>query len=431
MEHAMVLRRVKELFPLLALPLIACSSGDDGDGPRTFSMEFCPGSGPAWVAQQDGSTGAWQRVTPTSADNWEFAFTSDRGGIARVYADGTGSVLEILLASTDELASVAEFRARWSNVCNGNRSDVEVTIAGVPADDIAIVTLGGETHYATEGPLLLTDVLNGTWPLVAVRANPSELDWIAERIILRRGISVPGTGVLSPPIDFDNAESFAAATANLTVTSLEPADGEATVETSFRSSGGTSSTLSVLRMSSASNTRAYGAIPAGDLDTGELQVFRIATNAAGGSQITYAHFGAVADRSVAIGPALATPTVGNAATTPNLRPRVQLPMQAEYDRSVWARFQQSAPHHVSIEATSAYLGNPSSWDITVPDFSEVDGWDANWGLDPAEQYSWSVFGFGGTWDWYDEPAAGTIGRVASIWQPQAVVQDGTAQPFLR
>jgi len=422
-----VSRRWTGPFPILALLLLACSSGDDDDAPRTISLEFCPGDAPTWMAQQDGSTGPWQRVPPSSATRWDFAFASDRGGIARVYAHGTGSLLEILLASTDELARVADFVASQSG-CNGSRSEVEATIAGVAEEQIAIVSLGGITAWATEGPLPLTDVLNGTWPLVAVRANWRESGWLAERIILRRGISVPGTGVLSPAIDFDNAESFAAATANLTVTSL---DGEADVTTSFRANDGTSSTLSTLRMSPASNAGTYGAIPVGNLDTGELQQFGIATYAASGVQITYAHFRAVADRSVDVGPALATPTIDHVATTPNLRPRVLLAMQAQYNRAVWARFQQSAPHHVSIEATSAYLGNPSSWVVEVPDFSGVDGWDVGWGLDPAQQYSWHVFGFGGTWDWYDEPVDGSIGQVASIRQPQSMAQDVASRPFSR
>jgi len=422
-----VSRRWTGPIPLVALLLIACSSGDDDEGPRTVRFEFCPGDAPTWMAQQDGRTGTWRRVTPTSATTWDFAFTSDRGGIARAYADDTRSSVWIFLGSTDELVRVAGFRG-WRD-CD-SRSEVNATVAGVPEEHVAIVNLGGRTLQASEGPLLITNVLDGTWPLVAVRANRVGFDDIAERIILRRGISVAGTTTLSPSIDFDNAESFAAATANLTVTSLDPADGEARVRTLLDTDDGGSATLSQVRMSSATNTKTYGAIPTGELGASDLQAFQV--QLFGPNRLTYVHFRTVADRSVAVGPVLPTPTIGNAATMPNLRPRVQLPVQPEYSRLVYATFyQRNASRFVEVQATSAYYGTPSSWDVVVPDFTGVDGWDVSWGLDPAHQYESRVVAYGGTRQYFDVPADGDIYRYADGPQPQPVAQDVAPQPFSR
>ena len=139
---------------------------------------------------------------------------------------------------------------------------------------------------------------------------------------------------------------------------------------------------------------------------------------------------AVADRSVAAGPPLATPTIDHVASYPNLRPRVLLEMQAQYNRSVYGAFRQSG-RLVAIEATSAYLGNPSSCVVVVPDFTGVDGWDKSWGLDPTEPYLWEVRGHGGTRDRYDEPFDGAIRRMASVSPWRSVAQDVASRPFSR
>jgi hypothetical protein len=254
---------------------------------------------------------------------------------------------------------------------------------------------------------------------------------IAERIILRRAVSVPGTGVVTPPIDFDDTESFAAATATLTVTGLTPADGKARVETFFH--GGTHATLSRLRMTFDSNTKVYGAIPTGQLDAGELQGVSVGVSGSSYRGVR-AYFREADDVSVAVGPELATPTISIAAAYPNLRPRVLLPRQAEYGWSLDARFEHPS-HSAILVATSTYLGHPAVWDIEVPDFSGVDGWEQDWGLPPPEtvgleQYRRMIIAQGSPW--FDEAADGSIFRVASLLQsPSMALLDAPPPRFRR
>jgi hypothetical protein len=55
----------------------------------------------------------------------------------------------------------------------------------------------------------------------------------------------------------------------------------------------------------------------------------------------------------------------------------------EYDNVVRISYIQDH-HFASVEVTSGYLGGtPATWELEMPDFSGVDGWDNSWGLDPA------------------------------------------------
>lgn len=90
--------------------------------------------------------------------------------------------------------------------------------------------------------------------------------------------------------------------------------------------------------------------------------------------------GAIANQTLALGPALSTPTVTSAATAPYVRLRTLLARQPEYNQIFSVNFQQSGStsRAVAIEATVAYVGS-GALDVTIPDLSAAS-YDSSYGL---------------------------------------------------
>ena len=376
---------------LLALSL-ALACGDDENGPGSFSLSYCSPGAPAWVAQQDGD-GAWQRVLPSSGNTYDFNFTTGRGGIAAVIG-GDPSSLWIQFATTGELASYAAYINRFGGCPS---KTVSGTVAGVPEPTVAVVSLGSAAAMVPTGETTfqLEFVPNGSLPLVATRRPDNTAPFVVDRIIMRSDVNVANGGSINPVLDFESAEAFGPATASATVTSLEPTD-QAVLWSGFVGTGSDHALFSFQNVTAAANQVEYAALPASRLAATEWQMLFLGVDGPStrGAQLFYRAL--VSHRSFGAGPLLATPTITPAATTPVLRPRVQLPRQAEYDRVLHASFWQAPSRSVGVWVTAAYLGNQSEWDITVPDLSGAAGWNNAWGLDPAQEFDTEVMGTGGT-----------------------------------
>jgi hypothetical protein len=53
------------------------------------------------------------------------------------------------------------------------------------------------------------------------------------------------------------------------------------------------------------------------------------------------------------------------------------------------QFQQISVTDVSVTVTAAYYTSSSTeWDLTLPDFTGVDGWQNAWGLQDGTQFTW-------------------------------------------
>ena len=90
-----------------------------------------------------------------------------------------------------------------------------------------------------------------------------------------------------------------------------------------------------------------------------------------------------------------TPTITQLTTSPYVRYRVQLASQSEYGASVFAAFDQSARSWFT-SMSAAYNGStPATWDLTLPDFSSVAGWNNLYGLQTGStNFNVSVNGAG-------------------------------------
>ncbi len=359
-----------------------------------ISLSYCASGAPIWLAVQDG-TGAWTRVTAGANNTYAFTLTAARAGIATVDTIGTGFELTVTYATTTEIAN---FGSSLNTDACGAKT-INGTFSGVSGTQFANVSLGTATTFALGLPntaFQLTGVPTGAQDLFAARLNSSPRR--VDKLILRRAIDIANNGTI-PVLDFNAAESFAPASANITVANLGADTASlATVYNGIRGSAfGFMHLIDNYR--NASGAVIYDAIPAARLNTGELQqIYAIATTANSESSDRFAgqYFQTPADITLTLGAALGTPTVTRASSTPYVRPRVQLAVQSDYNRILFLDFAQTALNRTgSVTATTGYTIG-AAWDITVPDLSGAAGWQNTWALQPGTAFDWSVGALGGS-----------------------------------
>ncbi len=385
---------------------------------ESASVEFCAAPPPIWVAQQDGS-GPWTLVVPNAGTStYEFTFTSGQGGIAVVHTENGFNELNVFYAIGAEFSGLGTV-----NLSSCGSRTVRGTVApNLAATELAFVTLGSSS--ATTGPALsgfpayvLNDVLQGSLDLVAA---VSDATFHTRKIILRRAVDI-ATGNTLAVLDFEAAEAFMPATANVTVTGL--GTDEATVYVTY--TGLSDSSFAVVSSNSSytssSGAAPYLAIPAANLNTGELQQLQaVALDASDytptADRESAVYFHDVADKTIALGPALSTPTVTEVVTAHNARPRVQLQGQTEYNRLLRANFAQNDVQRLaSILVTAGYFGGePATWDVTLPDLSATTGWNSAFGLQDGVAIDWGVNAQGGASRFLDgNPADGSAFQSAT------------------
>ena len=369
------------------------------------TFAFCADEAPIWLAVQDG-TGAWTRVNAAAANSYTFNLSADRGGVAYVTRTGAGgpTTLTVFYATAAELRGTA---GGTTNVaCTVGGKTVNGTATGLgPAESATIAFASASasvTAASAGGAFQLRNVPNGSYDLVAGRVattvTGSDFSSVLNRLIVRRGLNPADNSTLAA-LDFNAAESFAPATANLTVGNLG-AD-QAFTSVGLTTANGTTASFFSGAPSSAA-TRAYYGLPTAQLATGDLHsLTAFATSGGTGSSVRFAtlYSRTVTDRTVTLGAALNAPTTSTVASTPYLRLRAQLAAQSEYNRFGGVSFAQSQGtsivRSVSVYATGAVAGT-SGFDLTIPDLTAAAGWDNAWGLQAGTATEYSVFATGGT-----------------------------------
>ena len=412
-----------------------------GSGNTTW--EFCTaGQTPLWLAIQDGASGTWTRVTPTGT-KFQFNITQARGGVAfvtgesdaisasadRTLAQKLSSIMQQELRIRNRLtrgrfnASMSsalvdgfalsifygtqqELNASGTSQClPGTGKTVNGTVAGLGQTQSALISLGPVNTSATAAStsFQLTDVPDGALDLLATRLdiNLSTLSFAADKLILRRAQNFTNNATI-PVLDFGAAEAFDPVQPNLTVNNL---NGEfAAVATMFFTGAGNSTSGAPLfiGLPTAAPFKYY-AVPQSRLINGDLHlVFAGATasqTSTDNMRTAGVFFKDPTDRTVTLGPALTAPTVNAAATTPYARLRATGPIQASYNKTVLVTYAQSTAsvyRSVSITASEGYLSGMTSYDLAIPDFSAVAGWDNNWGPKAGVQTFWQVSATGFT-----------------------------------
>ncbi len=358
-----------------------------------ITVAYCAVDAPKWVAYQDGTSGTWTQVVPAAGTNiYTFSMPSGKGGLAVVDTVGTGFSLNVTYAT------VAEFQGFDQTLQNGacGFKTINGNIAGVAAPQLASISLGYSTAFVipvTSNAFTLANVAGGPQNLFAARLTGGVQR--ADRMILRRDVNIAAGGTL-PVLDFNAAEAFGPASANVTVTGI----GADSTGISTLFNGVRGSTFGVIgsfdNYLAATGAVPYDAVPASKLIPDELQqidAVALAANTNQSSRTTGVFFRAPTDVTLVMGPALSTPTVTRITGLTFSRVRVQLPVQAEYSRALSSDFTQT-DRIAGIFATSGYTGG-GAWDLSIPDVSAAAGWDNTWALRNGLPIAWSVSANGG------------------------------------
>lgn len=407
--------------------------------------DFCTTTDtPVWLAVQDG-TGAWARVTGTGS-RFQFNIASGRGGVAYVHAVTDAMISERRSAAKRMSAAIettmmlrnkaaeirasrryaaqasssmvdgfelsvfygtqAELNSQGTTQCfTGSGKTVNGSVAGVTPPQSAEISLGTSSASPPSGSntFQLTDVPDGALDLVASRSttNLTTFQTVVDKLIIRRNVNAAAGSTL-PVLDFNAAEAFAPAEANITVGNL---GGDAAIlSTSFvtATTGAVGASLFSGFGLGAGPFKYYG-VPTAQQAASDMHfAFVVAaptSETATTARFTGLFFKAPTDRTVTLGDNLPTQTISAAATTPYVRFRATGSLTTAYNKFVEVVFSQSTAavyRFVAIGATSGYLDNATTYDLTVPDFSGVAGWDNNWGPKTGVLTEWTVTGAGFT-----------------------------------
>lgn len=433
--------------PKTATLTLTVTQSTGGSGNTTY--DFCSTADlPLWFAAQDGN-GTWTRVTPTGTQ-FIFNIASGRGGVA--FVDGgvtsptaatrlalrmSGVLEQALLARNRAIASRTTSARRMRAAALADAFDLTIiygtqaelnaqgacapgtsvgktvngSVAGVGAQQTGYVSLGPASTSVAGGTgttFQLTDVPDGNLDLLASRVTTTitgtDISFATDKIIIRRNQN-PANNSTLPVLDFNN-EGFAPAQATITVGNLG-ADA-AIVFTSFFTANGTSDALLFSGFNQGTGPFPYYGVPTAQQQAGDLHLAMIIaappTDPITTTRLTATYFKDPTNRTINLGPNLTAPTVSVAGTTPYVRLRAAGTLNTEYDEFVSISYDQSATDFrtVLIAASKAYL-NGTAYDLTIPDFSGVAGWDNNWGLKTGSPVEWTVSGVGFTGIGFSNP----------------------------
>ena len=383
------------LFVILAT-LVACH--DDPVGPplpheTAVAVTYCAATAPAWVAFRDGD-GNWTRELPdVSGDRTTFrhTFTSARTAMASftTFAGTELSLLNVLYGTPAELATAGD--TTESNCITDAHKTLRGTVAGLGAGQLASVSVGpfavAFVQQVAGLDFTVQTVPNGPQTLLAIRNAPPA----SARLILRRDVDLPDGSVL-PTLDFESAEAFNLASANVTIENLGGA-GAVNLTNLFTPHGAFS-----LPVSSAvtTSTQPYFALPASKLLANDLEELHVST-AGAQTRTVDVYFRSLVDRTLRIGDPMIAPTISTISSAAPLRLRARFVAQADYDVSASFVYEQPERNvFVAVSMTGAYAAAAGGYELDVPDLGSVAGFDAQWGLTPGALISWTGIRSGGT-----------------------------------
>jgi hypothetical protein len=367
------MRRPTLATAALVAALTACSGNSTGSNPppsngTVFSFIPCttPGNETTlMLAVQDG-TGPW---TPLTLANGSYTDTlhASTARIAQVYGSASYGAVRVFYVLASEANEVAQA------FCDPAGANWDVPVTNLAADDHVRVGLGYSTRVVS-GPG------DQTASVVAI-TNPADLlaslmhtgSSSPTRLIFRRGIDPASVA----PVDFTSSESVTPTIAHLTVTGV----GSDTVDyyADWYWSDGLHNEIAELDFPDTLPT-AYWGLPSavqapGDLY--ELDLYVLGAVVGGvkpARELDIYHHGA-SDRTLAMAPLPAAPTITVGSTTPYVRMRLQWP--AGSDSKLLQLYYQDGSGSAEMLVTAGYLGGGGA-DITFPDLSGLPGWNPAW-----------------------------------------------------
>lgn len=373
-----------------------------GGGSGNVNWTFCESERfPLWFAYRDGTTGAWTRVTAGANQSYSFTINNSVGGVA--YAQPlSGGVAQL----TINYFTRVELTQMGTIECVTNRATKPLTgaFAGLSSGQTGIVNVGSSLASAAFPTTTFSlNADDGATDLLAFRTSQtfggSSVAIVADRAVLRRDVNYAANSAI-PVIDLGGAESFPVQTAQFTVNG--GGSDLVQVYANFQSTNGSFSGFAFGALfGGASPYTVYG-IPLARTRAGDLHMAIAFAFTLSGADVTQTRLAGqynreLANRTLTIGPSLTLPTISVSGTTPYARLKSRGPWQAEYGEAVDAEFTQSTGTERSwtMTASRAYFGASAEFELELPDFSGVPGFDNNWGLRTGVTTTWTTHSIGG------------------------------------
>jgi len=387
--------------------LTVTASGGGGGG--SFAWQFCDATRiPVWFAVRDGTSGAWARVTAGANNTFAFTVNQSVGSVAYTTVSSGNSTVQVYQGTRAELQFLSTDECATNPVAG---KTLNGSVTGLAAIDQATITHGGASGTASFAlpTYTLNNVYSGPQDLLANRFTVAGST--VSRIFLQRGLNVANGGTL-PVVDFNGANSFAPASAAITVAN-SGSDGFFLIP-SFTTANGASLDL-FNDFTATGATRTIFGVPTANLIAGDLHeafVFASATNNID-SRLVFSYFRALTARTITLGATLNVPTLTSSTASGLARPRARGTIQADYGDLFDATFSQNnSARTVSVTASRGYLGTVPEYELETPDFASIAGFNPAWGLVPGASTSASISSTGGNSSFITQPVDGTIQRAA-------------------
>lgn len=375
-----------------------------------IKWKFCSSSLPRhFFAVKDGN-GPWTRIMPASADtSFSFSLTSGSGQVAEINIENGGFRTTIHSYTAQEMAARAA--AQCTLYQNVTSRTVSGSFGGVTGFRISHVGMGWWFGSANgNGTFGLANLPPGPLDIMAVRNSDGSgpTTALVDRMIIRRGLN-PASGATLPVMDFGAAESFAPTIS--TWTFANTVGDDFVVSQTFMTAGGTTGQFTVIPglIGGVIQPPVFG-VPLAQTVAGDLHQV-IATVAPLGPTPTspnratrqiIAYSRTIADRTINFGPAMPSPTVLPIGSLPAGRLRFQGTVPAEYNAGITLDITQAAStNFLTIHASRGFLGAGNAYDLSIPDFTGVIGWDTQFAIRAGSQVQWWAGGGGPSLDYAD------------------------------
>ncbi len=352
---------------------------------------FCSNFVPTWFAYQDGE-GTWTSVTSTTnGANTQFRFPigSAYGAFAIMRPGTYNGVVRYTTTyyygTREELAALRDTNA-CSNTAPAGPNRL-ITLSNYnPTTHFVFVKIGPATYIVgTNGTTNLLGVPIGTHTLFSIRfpkTSPTPDNSFTDRVAIFRDIPQASTPL--PSIDYEGASSYATVTSTFTIQNLLGDNASSAVL--FNYSGGAQS-LSNSALSNAT-TRTYYGFPADKRVNGEYDEISVSASDPAGTtfinsrQTRVVGTTALQNFVVPLGAKIAPTTLTTVTTGGYARPRFQLTVPTDYNRTVTLRVGAELPNG-NFEGTAHVLVLMGGYrairmpgtgvDITAPDLSGAAG----------------------------------------------------------
>jgi hypothetical protein len=215
------------------------------------------------------------------------------------------------------------------------------------------------------------------------------------KAIIRRNIN-PANNSSVGTLDFAGSEAFDPVNKQLTIAGGAGASEILSAFNFFYSSNGTFALLGIGFLNGA--VYDVPTVPLARTIAGDVNVLSASgTMFSGGDASAVRSITAAyrdpANQTLTLGPQMNVPTISVVSTASYARLRAVVARQSEYDNSWLAIFSQSigaTNRTTSLNVQPGYMGSANSFDVTIPDFTGVGGWQNTWAPQTGTQTNWNV-----------------------------------------